>query len=181
LAAAESDELVLDGIEVSAEQIICFDKAEQAPTPVEVGGLCWFNLLVSASYLGIASGLVERVLHAGRGSEYERASCAGELEASMSALEGLAARIGSEPPSQGLLAHAQLVRYAVQDAIQRASSQAVELLGGLTFILSPDVAYLLAAGGALAFHPPSRSSSMPQLAAWLTEAPVQGASADVAA
>jgi alkylation response protein AidB-like acyl-CoA dehydrogenase len=181
LAAAESDELVLDGIEVSADQIITFDNANGAPNTTELGGLCWFTLLISASYLGIASGLVERALRARKGSDYERAVMAGELEGSMSALEGLAARIGAEETSDALLSQAQLVRYSVQDAIQRASSQAAELLGGLAFIHEPDVAYLLAASRALAFHPPSRSGSMPQLAQWLSEVPTTEGAADVAA
>jgi alkylation response protein AidB-like acyl-CoA dehydrogenase len=181
LAAAESDELVLDGVEVPAEAIIGFGPATQGPDPIELGGLCWFTLMISASYLGIASGLVERVLRERRGSDYERVAIAGELEASMSALEGLASRMVAEPLDEQALTHAQFVRYSVQDAIQRATSRAVELAGGMAFIGSEDVSYLLAASRALAFHPPGRSFSVPMLAESLVAARPQEGVANVAA
>jgi hypothetical protein len=46
----------------------------------------------------------------------------------------------------------------VQDAISATVNQATELLGGMAYINSSDVAYLAAASHAIAFHPPSRSS-----------------------
>ena len=45
----------------------------------------------------------------------------------------------------------------------RAAQRAAELLGGLAFIQSPDVGYLLSASRALAFHPPSRGASVEAL------------------
>jgi hypothetical protein len=38
-------------------------------------------------------------------------------------------------------------------------NQAVELLGGMAYIGSSNVAYLAAASHAIAFHPPSRAST----------------------
>jgi hypothetical protein len=43
------------------------------------------------------------------------------------------------------------------------------LLGGAAFVTAPDVAYLLAASRALAFHPPSRLHASPALDAYLGE------------
>jgi hypothetical protein len=57
------------------------------------------------------------------------------------------------------LASSLVTRFAVQDAILTAVNQAVELLGGMAFIGSCDVAYLAAAAHAVAFHPPSRASA----------------------
>ena len=56
------------------------------------------------------------------------------------------------------LAQMLFVRYAAQAAIARTTALAGELLGGMAFIRSPEVGYLLAAAAALAFHPPSRLS-----------------------
>jgi alkylation response protein AidB-like acyl-CoA dehydrogenase len=78
-----------------------------------------------------------------------------EIEASAAALERVAQQIGQVDEDE-LLARTLLVRTSIQNAIQRASVSAVELLGGITFIRSPEIAYLLAAAQALGFHPPSR-------------------------
>jgi len=167
LAATESDELILDGVEVPEDMVLTLQGGGQDIHAIEIGGLCWFTLLISASYLGIASGLVERMLVARKGSDYERVIIVQELEGAMSALEGLAARIAEGTLDRDLLSHAQLVKYAVQDAIERATVRAVEVLGGLNFIRNPDVSYLFAASRALAFHPPARSASVPALASAL--------------
>jgi hypothetical protein len=51
-----------------------------------------------------------------------------------------------------------VARYAVQDALGETVNRAVELLGGMAFITSSDVAYLAAVSHGLTFHPPSRTS-----------------------
>jgi len=48
----------------------------------------------------------------------------------------------------------------------------VEALGGMRFIADPEVAYLLAATKALAFHPPSRNSMLGKLAGWMRGRPL---------
>ena len=58
------------------------------------------------------------------------------------------------------------------DAINRAASLCVELLGGVAFIKSPEVAYLLAASHAIALHPPNRTSMTSALAAYTRGQPV---------
>jgi hypothetical protein len=72
-----------------------------------------------------------------------------------------------------ILVRSLLVRYAVQGAIERAVARATELLGGISFIRSWDVGYLLAASRPLAFHPPSRLSVAPALGAYLQGSPLQ--------
>jgi len=56
------------------------------------------------------------------------------------------------------LARILLVCYAVQAAISRATSLAVELLGGMTFIRSAEISYLLAAARPLCVHLPCLDS-----------------------
>jgi hypothetical protein len=65
-----------------------------------------------------------------------------------------------------------LVRYAVQSAISRATSLAVELLGGMAFIRSPEISYLLAAARALSLHPPARPTTGKRLDAYLAGRPL---------
>lgn len=172
LAGAESDEVALNDVQIADEQIF-FPEVEEGLDAVEAGGFLWFELIVSASYLGVASALVERVIQSGRGNAEERTQLAIETEGAMSALEGVARSMQTGDRGEAILTQALFVRFAVQQAIQRVSAHAAELLGGISFIGSPDVAYLLAAGRALAFHPPSRLSVAPALDAYLKGEPMQ--------
>jgi alkylation response protein AidB-like acyl-CoA dehydrogenase len=172
LAGAESDEVALKDVQIADEQIF-FPEVEEGLDAVEAGGFLWFELIVSASYLGVASALVERVIQSGRGTAEERTQLVIETEGAMSALEGVARLMLTGDRGESILTQALFVRFAVQQAIARATAHAAELLGGMSFIASPDVAYLLAASRALAFHPPSRLSVAPALDAYLKGEPMQ--------
>jgi len=162
LTGAESDEVILTDVPIPGD-LLFFPAAEEQLDPVEVAGYLWFQLLVSASYLGVATGLVERVILADRGRPEEQTLLGIEVEAAMEALENVAQAMMSEP-KQELLPRALIARYATQAAIERASTLACELLGGMAFITSSDLPYLIGACKALAFHPPSRLSSSVALA-----------------
>jgi alkylation response protein AidB-like acyl-CoA dehydrogenase len=127
----------------------------------------WFELLITACYIGIASALVERVLSSDRGGAGERVSLATEVEGAMAALEGVARAMSAGERGNDMLARMLLVRYAIQGAIDRAASLAVELLGANAFIHSPEVAYLLAATHALLVHPPGRPRAVNRLNEYL--------------
>lgn len=172
LGGAESDEVVLTNVQITDEQLF-FPEVEESMDAVEAGGFLWFELLVSASYLGVASGLVERVIGGARGDSAERTQLAIEIEGAMAALEGVARSMQTGDRSEAILVQSLFVRFFVQQAIERASARAAELLGGMAFIGSPDVAYLLAASRALAFHPPSRLSVAPALDGYLMGNPMQ--------
>jgi alkylation response protein AidB-like acyl-CoA dehydrogenase len=166
LAGAESDEVVLQDVFVP-EPYIFFPQVEDGLDPVETAGFLWFELLVCGSYLGAASGVAERALAAGKGGPFERSALVSELEGAMAALEGVACAMLRSERCQKTLARSLFVRYAVQEAIERAAALGAELLGGMAFIASSDLSYLLAACRALAFHPPSRTSTAPALSRYL--------------
>lgn len=168
LAGAESDEVVLHDVKVP-EQLISYTGSAENLDYVQTRGFLWFEMLISASYLGIASALVERTIAANKGTSSERTILAIEVEGAMAALEGLAQSMMVSDSNQGSdqLARALFVRYAVQGAIERVTAHAVELLGGMAFISSPEVAYLFTAARPLAFHPPSRLSISPALDKYL--------------
>ncbi len=165
LAGAESDEVVLDDVAVP-ESLLAYWGSPGQLDAVQQRSFLWFELLIAASYLGTASALVERMLAAGKGTPAERLAPVIETEGAMAALEGIAHAMTAGETGEHLLAKALLARFAVQQAVERASSAAAELLGGMAFVGSPEVACLLASTRALAFHPPSRLSAAPALASY---------------
>jgi alkylation response protein AidB-like acyl-CoA dehydrogenase len=171
LAGAESDEVVLRDVCVPEEAFVPLGGSGRA-NAVQYRGFLWFELLITASYLGIASALVERVLLSERGGPTERVSLATEMEGSMSALEGIARGMAAGERGNDEMARMLLVRYSIQSAIDRAASLAVELLGATAFIGSPEVSYLLAAARVLSVHPPARPGASKRLEAYLAGSPL---------
>jgi len=171
LAGAESDEVVLNNVVVSEEDFFPLGGPGRS-NPVQDGGFLWFELMITAAYIGIASGLAERVLAARGGAASGRVAMATELESAMAALEGIARAMGEGERGNDELARMLMVRYAAQAAIDRAASLAFELRGGMAFIESPEIAYLVAATRPLVFHPPSRSAASERLDAYLGGGPL---------
>jgi alkylation response protein AidB-like acyl-CoA dehydrogenase len=165
LGGAESDEVILREVFVPDEQAFWFSNED--PTLLEMSFL-WFEVVITASYLGVASALVERVLTAAKGTATERTRLAIDIEGATAALEGVARAMIAGETGNDTLAQVLFVRYAAQAAIGRTTALAGELLGGMAFIRSPEVGYLLAAATALAFNPPSRLSLTDALDTYLT-------------
>ena len=143
LAGTESDEVVLRDV-VVPDAFIAYLGSEDEANAMQTHSFLWFELLLTASYLGIASALVERVLLAGRGTPTERSRLAIEVEGAMAALENAARAMMTGEQDQDALARLVMIRFAVQGAIDRATLHAAELLGGMAFVASNDVACLLA-------------------------------------
>ncbi len=87
-------------------------------------------------------------------------------------LDGAARMVDDGEGGQDALGRALVVRFTAADAIRRAVSGAVELLGGMAFIGSPDVAQLAATSYAIAFHPPGRLAVADGLHSWFTGGPL---------
>ncbi|WP_406840597.1 acyl-CoA dehydrogenase family protein [Streptomyces sp. AHU1] len=159
LAGAESDEVRLTDVFVDEQQLMRTELGDAGELDeLQTVGFIWFALLISASYVGIASALVERVVARGRGSDSDRARLVARLESAMLLLEGTARMIMDGETGNVALGKALLARFGCQDALGETVRQAVEALGGMAFIESSDVAYLAASSHGLSFHPPSRSS-----------------------
>src|SRR6516162_9622151 len=171
LAAAESDQVTLTDVFVP-EALIFYPQDGESMDPIQARGFVWFELLVSASYLGAATNLAERVIARGRGSDEDRAGLAIELEAVAAALEQVAAYSATADDNDALLARALYARFATERAIERVVMSATATLGGMAFIESPEIAYLLGAVRALAFHPPSRAAVAGPLARYLARGPL---------
>jgi alkylation response protein AidB-like acyl-CoA dehydrogenase len=166
LAGAESDELILNDVCVPEDALLPLGGSGRS-NAVQDRGFLWFELLISASYVGIASALTECVLASGKGNAAERVKLVTEVEGAVAALEGIARAMVAGERGNEDLARMLFVRYAVQGAIDRAATLAVEILGGMAFIGSPEVAYLFAATRGLSLHPPARLSTSERLDAFL--------------
>ena len=167
LAAAESDQVTLNEVFVP-DALIFYPQDSESMDPIQARGFVWFELLICASYLGAATNLAERVIERGRGSEMDRAGLAIELESAAAALEHVAITAAHTNDNDALLANALFVRYATERTIERVVMSATAVAGGMAFIESPDIAYLLAATRALAFHPPSREAAAAPLVRYLS-------------
>jgi alkylation response protein AidB-like acyl-CoA dehydrogenase len=171
LAAAESDQVTLTDVFVP-DALIFYPQDGEAMDPVQARGFVWFELLVSAAYLGAATNLAERVIRRGRGSDEERFGLVIELEAAAAAVERVAFFAATSGDNDALLARALYVRYATERSIERVVMSAAAAAGGMAFIESPEIAYLLGATRALAFHPPSRAAAAGPVARYLAGGPL---------
>lgn len=155
LAGAESDEVTLTDVHVPDDFVFVVEGAEVLD-PVEVTGYIWLQLALSTTYLGIATNLVERVLESGKATAEERGSVLVQAESQATAIDGIAYALQGGDDHERILARALATRFAVQGTVESIAMRCAEILGGLAFIGSTDVAYLLCACRALAFHPPGR-------------------------
>ncbi|MGD1805028.1 hypothetical protein ACP6PL_06255 [Dapis sp. BLCC M126] len=172
LTGTESNEVILNEVYVSEENIFNMG-APSKFDKVVARSFIWFQLLASSAYLGICSSLVERCFIANRGIPSERVALATELEGAMSALQGLASIANDDENRENIVAQAVFVRHLVQGIIERVAMSATELLGGMAFVKSPEITYLLASSCALAFHGPSRLSAVSGLDKYLCGEPLQ--------
>ena len=106
LAAAESDQVTLTEVFVP-EALIFYPQDGESMDPIQARGFVWFELLISASYLGAATNLAERAITRRRGSDEDRAGLAIELETMAAALEHVASCHDHQrqrcPPGTGTL------------------------------------------------------------------------------
>lgn len=160
LAAGESDEVRLADVYVPEDLAIRTESDD--PSRLDdllSAGFAWFEMLVTAVYVGAASALVERALARGRGSATDRAAAAVRLEAAAGLVEGAARAIDDGVDGDEIVADVLVARYAAQELLDSATDLAAELCGGIDFMNSSEIAYRVAACRPLAYHPPSRSST----------------------
>lgn len=157
LEASQSDEVNLHDVQVPADLVLL--NSDDDPDGVhEMTGYLWFGMLISANYLGGATLLLEKMLAADKGDFEGYTRAAADIESSMAAIESVARAVDDGERGQDISARLLFCRIVIRDALVRASSAAMESLGGIGFIKSPDIGYLAGALQAFAFHPPSRRS-----------------------
>ncbi|MFI0446679.1 acyl-CoA dehydrogenase family protein [Actinomadura sp. 6N118] len=174
LAGAESHEVRLNDVFVPADMVIRTEPDDpDRLDDLQTTGFAWFEMLATSVYVGAASALVEQALARGRGSVTDRAQAAIELESAVALVEGAARAIGDGLTGDAAVSAVLVARYAAQRALRTAADMAAELLGGIAFIRSPDIAYLIAAVRPLAYHPPSRTAMAEALVDYFTGQPLR--------
>ncbi|MFI7317097.1 acyl-CoA dehydrogenase [Streptomyces venezuelae] len=159
LVGAESHEVRLTDVFAATEHVLRAPaNAAERLDELNEAGVIWFQMIVAASYTGVASALVDLVLRNERGSADERARLCLLIDSAASLVDGVARRIMDDDLGNDCAAASLFTRYSVQSILTRTVGQAVEMLGGMAFITSPKVAYLASAAQAVVFHPPSRMS-----------------------
>ncbi|MET9249659.1 hypothetical protein [Nonomuraea sp. NPDC003709] len=171
-AGADSEQVTLDDVLVPPELLVQASAPDGRPEVMLTAGFAWFQLLMTGSYLGAASALVERVLLNNRVPESERVQLLVEAEGAMSAAEGVARRIDDGSLDESTLADSLYVRYCVQDTLSRVVPRAVELLGDLDSMASDEVGHLATYANGLDLHPPTRDRMTGPLAAYLADGPL---------
>ncbi|MFF5897502.1 acyl-CoA dehydrogenase [Streptomyces argenteolus] len=166
LRATQTDAVVLDEVYVPDSMIIPVGDPALSPGRF-TSNLLWFQLLVTAAYLGVATGQVERLYTAKRGTPGDRVAALAPLETVCAALEAVAREVDEQRCDDDLLGRALLVRYTAQRVIAEATDRALELAGGMPFVTSTEGVDTLAASRGLAFHPPSEISAREPLDTWL--------------
>lgn len=157
LPGSETREVVLTDVDVPDDYISSLGDPQTLNTALAMV-FHIFELMVSASYIGVAGGLVEAVLKERRGSAAERIELVGDLETAMASLEAVARAVteGDDDP-QGV-ARALYVRYSAQRTVARVAAHATELLGGGSYMISGFSTTYFMSARALALHPPARSA-----------------------
>lgn len=174
LAGAESDEIRLTDVFVPTELVIhTLPDAPDRLDDLQATGLAWFETLATSVYVGATSALVEQALAGGRGTITDRAHAVIELESAVALVEGVARAIGDGLTGDDAVTSALVARYAAQRALRSAADMAAELLGGIAFMRSPDIGYLVAAARPLAYHPPSRTAMAQPLVDYFTGNPLR--------
>lgn len=169
LAGAESDEVRLTDVFVDDRLLVPTEVGERGELDeLQTIGFMWFEMLITSCYLGMASALVERVFAGKKLGAEQLADLGVRLETATLLLEGIARQLTAKEGDNAALTKTMIARYGAQEAIVDVTSKAVEALGGMAFISSPEVAYLAAASQCVNFHPPSRSSTRRALAETFT-------------
>ncbi|MFE9250408.1 acyl-CoA dehydrogenase [Streptomyces sp. NPDC007088] len=173
LAGAESEQVVLRDVEIDPQQVVTTEvTADAVPDDLHLAGFLWFELLLTAGYVGVASALVERVLRRS-GPPADPTVLVTGVEAAALSLEAVARAMETEEWTDTLLAGVLAARYAAQDTIARTTRDCLAALGGMAFAAEPDGSYLASAAGALTFHPPARGRMARPLGDYLDGRPLR--------
>jgi alkylation response protein AidB-like acyl-CoA dehydrogenase len=174
LAGAESDEVRLDDVFVPEDMVIrTVPDDPRRLDDLQTAGFVWFEMLISSAYIGGASSLVERALARGRGTVTDRAAAGLQLESAVALLEGVARGVQDGVSGDEAVAAVLVARFAAQQALAEATDRAAELLGGIAYMQSSEISYLISAARPLTFHPPSRASTAGALVDYFVGEPLR--------
>jgi alkylation response protein AidB-like acyl-CoA dehydrogenase len=153
LAGAETGTVVFDNVSVPTAAV-SYVAGDESLDRTQRRGYLWFELCITASYVGITARVVSEAAERARSHQLLEMAC--ELESCTAILDHLAGRIDDGEATDELLARTLSCRYAIERSIQRATDTGMELLGVNAISQNDVLANLLVASRALSYHPPSR-------------------------
>lgn len=154
--AAESHAVRLSEVRVSRDQV--FPLRGETGRRFATDCYSWFQLLISASYLGIACCLAEAAPRERRAGSRRWAEAAATIRQLESSLLDAARAVDSGAPDEERLNLAVRARDRVEDEIGRVGAQLLRAAGGGSFARTGFYSTLTGALNAIAFHPPQRGA-----------------------
>lgn len=162
LASTDSHAVTFDGVPVGDDCLLAPRDGGRAATKerlavayAEMALSCLFQVMVCATYLGMATRLCELVLRRRGGSASQRVELLSQVETAAMAVYLLAQKVDKGDFSGHLLGQCVLVTHNTAAQIERVIAGCAKALGGSGYLGSPEARYLVLAGRCLDFHPPS--------------------------
>jgi alkylation response protein AidB-like acyl-CoA dehydrogenase len=161
-ASTDSHCVVFEGVIVPGDCVLApresgrgAGRERLAVAHAEIALSCLFQLMVSASYLGMASRLGEIALQRKAGTPGQRVEVLSRLETAAMSVYHLAQMLECGDFSGYLLARSMLVAHNAGAQIERAVAESARMLGGNVYLASREAQYLVLASRCIHFHPPS--------------------------
>jgi alkylation response protein AidB-like acyl-CoA dehydrogenase len=154
LAGAESEAVEVTDVFVPDEAIVRVPNSDKSDVNMQDIGFVWFELLMSAAYLGMVDRLVELAFETPRSRGIVQSAAA--IPAVYEALFSFADKVNSSI-DQRTLSLALSVRALCQRVVTDTVPNCLDTIGGVGFIRNPEVSYLAGATQCLRFHPPAMS------------------------
>ncbi|MDQ0300595.1 alkylation response protein AidB-like acyl-CoA dehydrogenase [Salibacterium salarium] len=158
LKGTHTEEVILKNVFVS-DDLIYRAGGQEDIDPIIMNGLVWFELFMIATYIGVTSALVEKVIESERLPMDKVFELVSEVEGAMSSLEGLAFKFERNQFSELMLQESLFVRGHIDKVLEKISTQASKLLGGMNYLSSKETSYLLLTSQLISFHPPSKQDT----------------------
>ena len=167
--ASQSESIVLENVYVPKEMLSRLDMG--AADDVSATGYIWFEMLLCASYLGMAYGLLEKVNKLTLIPQNNAVLIYSKLESSAMLLAAIAT--DSFENKKILLGKVFLCRYSLQKTIIETVNKIVSFVGGINYLNNPCYAMLVQAIQAFNFHPPGNRILMGNILEYINNSIVE--------
>lgn len=162
LAGSESDAVILKGVRIRGYEILRPEAALGSESAVlQVVGMNWFLVMITAAYVGMACQLVSELVAGKYANDRPANHTPGRLAASVRGcgvlIESLAAELDSASVEPAHMQQRLLdARAAVESVLKVLGAETPDCMNGAQFIGTSRLSYLREAISGLTFHPPSR-------------------------
>lgn len=168
LKASQSEAVKLNEVYVPHSMLVNVD--ENMAYHAHICGFVWFELLTTASYLGMVYGLVDEAKKRGRLCDQETVAAYIKLDTGALALKAITYDMHDQ--TQDTLSQVLACRYHLQEVLTQVTAQIMEKVGGLNYIGDSYFSSIAQTIHAFNFHPPAKHSMLAPLAAYYDNQPL---------